>query len=66
MCRREVEELEALDRWLERPRTDDKPTSRSRRGRAKKISAAVLVSLLESLADELHGSWDDASCFVDL
>lgn len=59
MPRREVEELEALDRWLERP----KKTPSRTRGKAKKISVSVLISLLEALSNDIDT--DRGSIFFD-
>lgn len=60
MPRREVEELEALDHWLAaRP-----VSSALKRSKKKKIAAAAVLSLIDSLPDNIGLVWDHVCPFL--
>ncbi len=62
--RREVEELEALDRWLaSRPKVDD-AVIRRRRPKKTKVSVATVLSFLESLSEDAVLTWNSSAPFL--
>ncbi|KAG9217547.1 hypothetical protein CCMSSC00406_0008474 [Pleurotus cornucopiae] len=62
--RREVEELEALDRWLASWPNVDGAVLRRRRTKKTKILAATVLSFLECLPDDIVFTWDSSTPFL--